>query len=69
MTYWGCGGKVICHGDNEFPLLMGTWSSALMSKEEFHKFIKEFKKYYGRFIHMKYFVGDEEFDMEGIDEV
>jgi hypothetical protein len=67
MAYWGRGGKVMCDGDSELPLLMGTWSSAVMGKEEVHKFIKEFKKHYGTFIHVKNLVGDGEFDIEGID--
>ena len=69
IMYWGRGGYVIICGDSGLPLLMGTWSSAVMSKEEFYKFIKEFKKYYGRFICVKDFVGDGEFDMDGIEEL
>jgi len=69
MTYWGYGGYVIICGDSGLPLLMCTWSNAVISKEKFQKFIKEFKKYYGRFICVKDFVGDGEFDMEGIEEL
>lgn len=69
MTYWGYGGKVICDGDSELPLLMGTWSSAMMGKEELNKFIREFKKAYGRFVSVKDVVGDGEFAMEGVEEV
>ncbi len=61
ITYWGRGGKLICDGETEIPMLMGVWSSASMSEKAFKEFIEEFVGYYGTLIEVEDFVGDGEF--------